>query len=95
MHWRVARGVRFEVRHFGDESVLFDPRSGLTHFLNGAAVEALELLSQRALSNEELTSCLLERCEVTSVAEFTQDVAALIDQLARLDFIELIPHENC
>jgi PqqD family protein of HPr-rel-A system len=95
VRWQVAHSARFELRHFGDESVLYDPRSGLTHFLSAVAVEALELLREGPFSSEELTQQLVERCAVDSIERFAEELESLLHQLARLDFIEAVSRESC
>jgi PqqD family protein of HPr-rel-A system len=92
--WRVGDGVDFEFRHYGDESALFDRRSGLTHFVNAAAIEALQILAKEPLANAELTERLLSRCEPPHPEHFDQHVARLLRQLSNLDLIEAVPDGN-
>lgn len=92
--WRVSDGVAFEYRHFGDESALFDPRSGLTHFVNAAAVEALDILSAETLSGAELTERLQSRCEPPYPEQFDEHVARLLRHLANLDLIEPVTDDD-
>jgi PqqD family protein of HPr-rel-A system len=89
--WWVGAGAQFDFRHFGDESALFDRRSGLTHFLSAAAVEALEFLSERALSVTELTDRLAALCEPPVPENFDLQVERMLRQLANLDLIEPAP----
>jgi PqqD family protein of HPr-rel-A system len=92
--WRVEPGVAFEYRHFGDESALFDARSGLTHFVSAAAVEALDILAAEALDAEALTAALTARCEPPLPENFDAHVARLLRQLANLDLIERAPGDG-
>jgi PqqD family protein of HPr-rel-A system len=87
--WRRHAGVTYELREFGDESVLFDLRSGLTHFLSAAAVEALEQLDAQPLTTDELTRYLESRCESPG-EDFAFDVERLVRQLVELDLIEAV-----
>lgn len=86
--WRVQPGVTFEWRHYGDESVLFDPRSGLTHFLSAVAVEAIDLLTEAPLSTPQLTAALLQRCEVGDEDEFQRALDQMLWQLRELDLVQ-------
>lgn len=86
--WRVPPGVTFEWRHYGDESVLFDPRSGLTHFVSAVAVETLTLLHDTTLSSPQLTTELLRRCDVADPEAFAQAVDRMLWQLRDLDLLQ-------
>ena len=89
--WRATSGPIFEWRHYGDESVLFDPRSGLTHFLSAVAADAIDLLEHADLTTAALNKALLERCEVVDSDAFARQLDLLLQQLRDLDLIQNIP----
>ena len=73
----------------GDETVLFDERSGQTHFLAPLATAVLDLLSVEPCSGQsafDALSCRVEPDELVALKEQLEDVvrrleaAGLIDQ---------------
>ena len=65
--------------HLGEESVLFDRRSGQTHLLTLIAAECLALLQEHAMNLDQLC----EKLEVRSQPEFEIETREQIDQLLR------------
>jgi PqqD family protein of HPr-rel-A system len=88
--WRATPGPIFEWRHYGDESVLFDPRSGLTHFLSAVAADAIELLKHADLTTAQLNTALLERCDVVDADAFARQLDLLLQQLGDLELIQSV-----
>jgi len=79
IRWKVVAPDALVWEHLGDESVLFDRRSGQTHLLPQISVECLALMQDQAMDLEQLC----ERLEVRSHPAFENEACEQIDQLLR------------
>jgi len=82
------------IESWGDESIVYNPRSGETHQLNELAVEALKIMQAQSVS---LTSLTHEICAVFLVedqADLTNQLVRLIGQLDSLGLIEPAASES-
>lgn len=77
--WQVVAPDALVWEHLGDESVLFDRRSGQTHLLPQITAECVALLQEQAMDLE--TIC--ERLEVRLHPELENEARYKIDQLLR------------
>lgn len=92
----VEDGLRWEIpdpsallsEEWGDETVLFDARSGQTHLLNALATEALSFLQERAASLDELAQYLATLFEVPLEEPFAAEIRRLLEQCVQLGLIE-------
>ena len=85
--WSVGGEQRLIWRDWGDESVVFDTRSGETHLLDVVGREALKVLEQQTLDRDQLCETLARRLKVG----VDEDLGLYIDRLiARLDTLGLI-----
>lgn len=78
----------FAWRHWDDESVLYEARSGQTHFLTAVAAEALLALQSRPYATGELVETLAQTFDLTVSDEFAQQIDALLHQFHDLGLIE-------
>ena len=86
--WRIPAGAQFRWRHYDAESVLFDARSGLTHLLSAAAVDALALLENAPMASADLTDQVARRFEIDDPEAFRQQLGQVLGQLRELHLIE-------
>ncbi len=86
--WRVPRETRLLWRTWGEESVVFNARSGDTHLLDLLGREALAALEQQSLTCGELAHWLAGRLDVPQDAELEQYVRQLVGQLEELGLLE-------
>jgi len=93
MVWRVAPSAEFRWRHWDDESVLYDPRSGQTHLLTALAADVLLALEEAAGDAPELAAMVARQRQLDPAPELTGDIAALLQQLDDLGLIERVPDQ--
>jgi len=77
-------------QQWGDAFFVFHSDSGLTHFLNQAAVDILRLVEHEALSNDEIYMRMLVRYAIDDDPDLRESIAnvvALLDQLGVLTSI--------
>ena len=88
--WRVAPNANLIWRTWGDESVVFDPRSGDTHLLDTVSREVLALLEQQALALPELCHVTASRLNLPEDADLDRYVQQLVRQFADLGLLETV-----
>ena len=85
--WRICEPRSLAMRTYGDETLVFDSRSGHTHLLNRAAAHCLQKLSVRAATPSELARNRAGSSDDTS-CESAADVRRLLKELAALGVAE-------
>ncbi|MFC0250937.1 HPr-rel-A system PqqD family peptide chaperone [Massilia consociata] len=85
--WRVIHGQSLLYRRWDDEAVLYNDLSGATHLLGPAALCLLEALRAGPAGVDALSAVLLAEFEVDA-SSLPEELASLLDSLARLDLIE-------
>ncbi|HTD04493.1 HPr-rel-A system PqqD family peptide chaperone [Undibacterium sp.] len=85
--WRAIDGAA-EIRHWGDEYVVYNVRSGNTHLLGFAAGQIFLKLQQSAADAGSLASMLAIDWQLDPDAEFMQQIASLLADLDALALIE-------
>lgn len=88
MPWCAPGADSVEWRHWDDESVLYDCRSGQTHLLTTLASAALQLLARRDLEVHELARQLAETWDLPDTEEFAAQIGTLLRQLDDLGLVE-------
>lgn len=88
--WRVIPGQSLRCRQWDDETLLFNDLSGATHLLGPAALCLLDLLRAGPAGEALLADGLRAAFDVDET-ELAEELAALLDVLARLDLIEPCP----
>ena len=78
-------------KDWGDESVVFDSRSGETHLLDLPTREALRCFELEAHDHPGLSKALAARLEIDVDAELEHYVTQLITRLDSLGLIDLAP----
>lgn len=92
--WYVARGADFRWRHWDEESVLYDSRSGQTHLLTALAADAILLLEHTAHDAESLAVAVAKRYALDAPADFAREMADLLKQLNDLGLVERDPRHS-
>lgn len=88
--WRVIPGQTLVYRCWDDEAVLYNDLSGATHLLGPAGVCLLEALRTGPADEAALAAALLVEFDID--ADFlAEELASVLDSLARLDLIEPSP----
>ncbi|NNG24194.1 HPr-rel-A system PqqD family peptide chaperone [Telluria aromaticivorans] len=85
--WRVIPGQLLVHRCWDDEAVLYNDLSGATHLLGPAALCVLEALRGGPAPDTALSAALLDEFEIDP-SLLHEELAGLLDSLARLDLIE-------
>lgn len=88
--WRVIPGQLLVYRCWDDEAVLYNDLSGATHLLGPAALCVLEALRSGPAPNAALGAALLAEFDIDD-SLLSDELAGLLDSLARLDLIEPYP----
>lgn len=88
--WRVIPGQSLRYRQWDDEAVLYNDLSGATHLLGPAALCLLETLRAAPGDEAALAAGLRASFEVDDET-LADELAGLLDGLARLDLIERCP----
>lgn len=86
--WVVPGASEFLWEQWGEECVLFDPRTGQTHALNPLAAEALVSLQRRALTATQLTAHLAELIDLRSKRRLAQQVEDILHEFEELGLVE-------
>lgn len=87
--WRLIPGQLLNYRCWDDEAVLYNDLSGATHLLGSAALCILETLRCGPARNTVLSAALLAEFEIEP-SHLDEELAGLLDSLARLDLIEAL-----
>ena len=85
--WRVIPGQLLVYRCWDDEAVLYNDLSGATHLLGPAALCVLEALRDGPAPEAALGAALLAEFDIDD-SQVSDELAGLLDSLARLDLIE-------
>lgn len=85
--WRGIRSHRLVWRDWGDESVVFDSESGLTHLLSPLAAAAMGFFEQHVGSIDDLTQALAGDLGVPADNELRDALVPVMELLRRLDWI--------
>jgi len=88
MPWCATGADSLEWRHWDDESILYDCRSGQTHLLTALASAALQLLAERDLELHDLTDQLAGTWNLPDAEEFAAQIDTLLHQLEDLGLVE-------
>lgn len=87
MCWQVVAPDALVWEHLGEESVLFDRRSGQTHLLPLITVECMTMLQERAMDLDQLCERLDVGTEPDSGNEARGQIAQLLHTLNDLGLI--------
>ncbi len=79
---------------WGDESIVYNPRSGETHQLNELAVEILKILEAQPASLTALTQKICTAFLVEDQDDLTNQLELLVGQLDSLGLIEPATSES-
>ncbi len=74
-----------------EETFLFNPLSGHTHILNGAAVALLEILVRAPADIDSLTNKLLDHETGLDSEQFKALLARQLEQLFQMGLIKPVP----
>lgn len=85
--WRVIPGQSLLYRRWDDEAVLYNDLSGASHLVGAAALCLLEALRPGPASGTALSTALLAEFDIDP-SVLSNELASLLDSLARLDLIE-------
>jgi PqqD family protein of HPr-rel-A system len=85
--WCVIPGQLLRYRRWDDDAVLYNDLSGATHLIGPAALCLLDTLRSGPASDAALFAALLEEFEIDA-SSLSNELASLLDSLARLDLIE-------
>ncbi len=87
--WCVPAAAGYEWRHWDDESVLYDPRSGQTHLLNALAAEILLLLQEHPCRDARaVLAHLASGGQIEPSPDLERQTEGLLHQLDGLALIE-------
>ena len=92
--WHAPAADQFDWRHWPEESILYDPRSGQTHLLTELAVEALLILSKQPCDTRATTDKLAEHYAIPTTDELAAQIQVLLDQLCDIGLIEFRSDAN-
>lgn len=84
---RFASVAGLTVRHLDNEAIVFDPLSWDAHVLNPAALAVLELLQERARSEAEIVSFLLDVLLAEEQPQAASHARRLLEDLKSLGLI--------
>ena len=85
IRWSVGA---FDKKQWGEESVVYNQRSGQTHLLNSTSTRVLAYLEQEPLSVLGLTQKLAADTEVEADEELVRHVESLLLNLEAMGLIE-------
>ncbi|SHH41370.1 HPr-rel-A system PqqD family peptide chaperone [Massilia sp. CF038] len=89
--WRLMPGQALRFRQFDDQVVVYNDLSGDTHLLGDSAAHLLSLLQQGPAPAARLLDALAAAHDSARDAAFDEQAGAVLDQLAALFLIELLP----
>lgn len=82
-------GVRFQLKHYASEAVVFDPASGDTHYLAPLALALLQLFREYpGLSRDDARRLLAQRHAIAGPAMDVQ-IDESLDGLCRIGLVTL------
>ncbi len=79
--WAIGRDATLQIRHWGDEFVVFNPRSGHTHFLDVAAGSLLQWLVDRSLHENDLARLMAAQLGLPADGSVQAPLRLLLEQL--------------
>ena len=91
--WCVPLPSALHRESWGEQSALYDDRSGETHLLNRLAISGLQELCTRAMRSGELGELLAARFDIPCDAQFMQQIGALLAQFEQLGLVENVSPE--
>lgn len=88
--WRVIPGQMLVYRCWDDDAVLYNDLTGATHLLGPAALCVLDALRAAPADTGALSCAILAEFDIDADA-LADELASVLDSLARLDLIEPCP----
>jgi PqqD family protein of HPr-rel-A system len=85
LFWRLTDPAQTRVRRFGDEALVFNPRSWETHLVNLSVIRVIEALAEGGKSEAELAAMLAGEAHGTVAGdEAGSEARAVLEQLEGL-----------
>ena len=86
--WKIGADAALKLRQWDDEYVVFNPRSGHTHFLDVAAGRLLQWLAAQARSEDELARLMAAELGLPADAAVQEPLRLLLAQLDEQGLID-------
>ena len=86
--WGLCRGRGLMQRTWGNEVVVYDPRSGNTHLLDPVATAVLQHLNVSDRSAAAIAECLLTEFEADSEEDVLAAVHAALAKLQEIGLVQ-------
>ncbi|MDQ2777976.1 MAG: HPr-rel-A system PqqD family peptide chaperone [Pseudomonadota bacterium] len=94
MAWRNNPLSTLHWRRWGDDWVVFDAASGMTHRLDTLSATTLLLLQEQSADHTELSARLDEELQIGSDANLPPTLAAVLDRLEAASLIQQVRPES-
>lgn len=86
--WRIGADAALQLRQWDGEFVVFNPRSGHTHFLDVAAGRLLQWLADQAHPEDELARLMAAELGLPADADVQEPLRLLLEQLDEQGLID-------
>ena len=86
--WKIDRDAGLKVRHWGEDVVVFNPRSGHTHFLDEVSGRLLQWLAEQPRTEDELVRLMAAELGLPADAEVQAPLHMWLRQLDELGLID-------
>jgi PqqD family protein of HPr-rel-A system len=91
MRWALNGEGRFHLRHWGDDTVIYDETTGATHLMSPVGAEIFEMLAQQPLSTEAIVRQLAEAVGGGAHETFSSNIQETLDKLDMIELIRRLP----